>query len=215
MKITCLWLMIVSLSTNKKMEDPKQVASWIKNRKSTFVNGLKEGGKIDDSVVEQLLENASWAPSHGLVQAWQFKVFTGEAVKRFFAVQKEIYKEITPPDQFFDFKYAGYDDKHKRVSHVIAITAKRDPYKRFPKQEDIVSVACAVQNIYLSMQAHGIGGYISTGELCYSQAMRNFLNLEGEDEPIGFFILGIPDDAATRPPRTRVPVAEKTEWIRE
>lgn len=193
----------------------ESIENWIKSRKSTFVNGLKEGSQIDDAIIEKLLENASWAPSHGLVQAWNFKVFTGEGVKRFFNVQQQIYKEITPADKFVEFKYEAYSEKHKRVSHIIAIIAKRDPYKRFPAQEDLVSVACAVENIYLSLQAYGIAGYLSTGGICYSQPMRQFLNLDPEDAPIGFFILGEADDSFQRPPRMRIPVAQKTEWIRE
>lgn len=193
----------------------ENIENWIRSRQSTFVNGLKEGSKIDDSVIMSLLENASWAPSHGLVQAWQFKVFAGEAVKRFFGVQKEIYKEITPTEKFADFKYNAYDDKYKRVSHIVAVIAKRDAYKRFPKQEDLASVACAVENIYLSLQAYDIAGYLSTGEICYSQQMRQFLGLGVEDEPVGFFILGEADPAFQRPPRMRLPVADKTEWIRE
>jgi nitroreductase len=193
----------------------QEVSEWIKGRKSTFVNGLKEGSKIDDSVVEQLLENASWAPSHGLVQAWYFKVFAGGGVKTFFNTQQKIYKLITPPDKFFDFKYNAYNDKWKRVSHVVAIIAKRDPFKRFPKQEDLASVACAAENIYLSLKAFGVAGYISTGETCYSQHMRDFLKLGEEDEPIGFFILGETAESVAGPTRTRVPASEKTEWIRE
>lgn len=197
------------------MKDPQEIATWIKNRKSTFVNGLQEGSKIDDSIIEKLLENASWAPSHGLVQAWQFKVFAEEGVKRFFDVQQQIYKEITPPEKFLDFKYNGYSDKWKRVSHIVSIIAKRDPFKRFPKQEDIVSVACAVQNIYLSLDAFNIGGYLSTGDICYSTEMRDFLALEKEDTPIGFFILGIPDETFQRPERIRQAASDKTEWIRK
>ena len=193
----------------------QSVSKWIKDRKSTFVNGLKEGSKIDDAVIGQLLENASWAPSHGLVQAWFFKVFADEGVKTFFRTQQEIYKQVTPPGKFFDFKYDAFNDKWKRVSHVIAVIAKRDAFKRFPKQEDLVSVACAVENIYLSLGAFGLGGYLSTGEICYAQAMREFLKLEEEDEPIGFFILGEPDESAVRPARARIPVSEKTEWIRQ
>ena len=197
------------------MKDSQEISAWIKNRKSTFVNGLKEGGKIDDSIIEKLLENATWAPSHGLVQAWLFKVFADEGGKRFFNVQQQIYKEITPAEKFFDFKYAAYSEKWKRVSHIIAIIAKRDPHKRFPVQEDIVSVACAVENIYLSLEAFNIGGYLSTGDICYSEQMHNFLALEKEDTPIGFFILGEPDETFKRPPRTRIPAEEKTEWIRK
>ncbi len=193
----------------------QHISEWIRNRKSTFVNGLKEGGKIDDPIIEELLENASWAPSHGLVQAWHFKVFADEGVKKFFKVQQEIYKQITPPDKFFDFKYDAYNEKWRRVSHIIAIIAQRDPLRRFPKQEDLVSVACAIENIYLSLEGFGIAGYLSTGDICYSQPMREFLELKDDDEPVGFFILGFPDESARRPPRTRASVSEKTEWIRE
>ncbi len=198
------------------MEDTAfTISQWIKNRKSTFMNGLKEGGKIDDEIIKKLLENANWAPSHGLVQAWHFKVFAGEGVKTFFKVQQKIYKQITPPDKFFDFKYHDYDNKWKRVSHIIAIVAKRDPKKLFPKQEDLVSTACATENIYLSLQEFGIAGYLSTGDVCYSQPMREYLGLNPDDEPVGFFILGVPDESVIRPERKRIAVSEKTEWIRE
>lgn len=194
---------------------PQNISTWIKNRKSTFVNGLKIGSKIDDSVIEQLLENATWAPSHGLAQVWHFKVFAGNGVKTFFNKQKEIYKASTPPDKYKDFKFNSYDNKWERVSHVIAIIAQRDPFKRFPKQEDLVSVACAVENIYLSLNAFGIGGYLSTGDVCYTQQMRDFLQLANDDEVIGFFILGIPDPSFARPPRNRASVSDKTQWINE
>ncbi|WP_372773447.1 nitroreductase [Mangrovibacterium sp.] len=193
----------------------ENIEKWIRNRKSTFVNGLKEGSLIDDSVIEKLLVNASWAPSHGLVQAWHFKVFASDAVKRFFAFQQRVYKEITPAEKFADLKYDAYSEKHKRVSHIIAVIAKRDPYKRFPKQEDLASVACAVENIYLSLEAYGIAGYLSTGAICYSMQTRIFLGLEPEDEPVGFFILGEADENFKRPPRMRIPAEDKTEWFRE
>jgi nitroreductase len=192
-----------------------KISEWIRNRKSTFIHGLKEGGKIDDAVIEKLLENANLAPSHGLVQAWHFKVFAGAGVKRFFQVQKDFYKEITPADKFSEFKYNDYDNKWLRVSHVIAITMQRDPRKRFPKQEDLVSTACAVENIYLSLQEFGIAGYLSTGEVCYAEPMRRFLGLNADDEPVGFFILGIPDGNVNTPTRKRVDVSEKMEWIRD
>ena len=199
------------MTENKK----HAIQAWIRNRQSTFVNGLKEGGVIDDKVIEQLLDNAIWAPSHGLVQAWHFKVFTADGLKRFYRVQQQIYKETTPPDKFSESKYNKIAEKHKVVSHVIAIIMKRDPNRRFPAQEDLVSVACATQNIYLSLQAFEIAGYLSTGDVCYQPPMRAFLELDHEDECIGFFTLGIRDAHYERPPRKRIPAKEKTEWIRE
>lgn len=191
------------------------IDQWIKNRQSTFVNGLKDGGRIDDEIIKHLLENATWAPTHGLSQVWEFKVFAGNGVNTFFKEQQKIYKEITRPDKFDDLKYRKYTEKSNKVSHVIAVIARRDPKRRFPKQEDIVSTACAVQNIYLSMRAYGVGGYLSTGNICYSENMRIFLGLESEDECLGFFVLGIPDKEYKRPERKRIPAKEKTSWIRE
>jgi hypothetical protein len=45
--------------------------------------------------------------------------------------------------------------------------------------------------------------------------MRDFLELEEEDTPIGFFILGKPDESFQRPKRTRIAASDKTEWIRK
>jgi nitroreductase len=192
-----------------------EIKNWIKNRKSTFINGLLEGGRIDDSVIEELLDSASWAPTHGLVQAWDFKVFAEAGVDTFFREQQKIYKQTSKPEKFNELKYQKYLEKSRKVSHVIAVIARRDPKKRFPKQEDIVSVSCALQNIYLSMQAYAIGGYLSTGNICYTKEMRVFLGLKEEDECLGFFILGIPDKNFKRPERKRIPAKEKTEWVRE
>jgi nitroreductase len=190
------------------------IRNWIKNRKSTFINGLQDGGRINDTVIEEILENATWAPTHGLGQVWEFKVFADAGVDAFFREQQSIYKATTLPEKFNETKYQKFTEKSNRVSHIIAVIARRDPKKRFPKQEDIVSVACAVQNIYLSLQAYGIGGYLSTGNICYAEEMRIFLGLEEEDECLGFFTLGIPDSNLKRPQRKRIPASEKTEWIR-
>ncbi|MBN1598527.1 MAG: nitroreductase family protein [Bacteroidales bacterium] len=67
--------------------NPEIISQLIRNRKSTFINGLKERGKINNSVIENILENAVWAPSHGLTQSWFFKVFADDGIATFFSVQ--------------------------------------------------------------------------------------------------------------------------------
>ena len=125
------------------------VREIIKTRISTFANDLQEGVKIPDTVIEEILDNAIWAPTHGLSQTWEFRVFTEDGVTRFFTKSQQVYKEITPEERFRQEKFDKYMDKVNKVSHVIAIIVRRDPKKRFPKLEDIVSTACALQNIYI------------------------------------------------------------------
>jgi nitroreductase len=189
------------------------VNSIIRNRKSTFTQNLKENAKIEDHVITEILENAVWAPSHGLVQPWYFKVFAGEGVGSFFLAQQRIYIESTPAEKFNESKYNKFTEKVSKVSHIVVIICQRDPKRRFPKQEDIVSAACAVQNIYLCLGPHGIAGYLSTGDICYTQQMRDYLRLGEEDECIGFFIMGIADATSVPITRKRVPAIDKTEWI--
>ncbi|MBN1953092.1 MAG: nitroreductase [Bacteroidales bacterium] len=196
------------------MESAQQIEHWIRNRQSTFVNGLKRGGQVPDELIEKLLDNASWAPSHGLVQAWEFKVFTREGLLSFYKGLQRIYKETVPAEKFNETRYQKFPEKADFVSHVIAIIMRRDPKRRFPRQEDLVSVAAATQNIYLSLQAYGLAGYLSTGDICYQSQTREFLGLDEEDECIGFFTIGVEDENYVRPPRTRIPAFEKTEWIR-
>ena len=51
------------------------------------------GGKINDSIILQLLENANWAPTHKLTEPWRFKVFTDKGLKQFAEYQaNEYYK---------------------------------------------------------------------------------------------------------------------------
>jgi len=191
------------------------VSSLIRSRKSTFTNNLRDNAKIADSVIEEILENAVWAPSHGLVQPWYFKVFSDKGVKSFFLAQQRIYKESISVEKFNETKYNKFTEKVSKVSHIVVIICQRDPKQRFPKQEDIVSTACAVQNIYLCLGSYGIAGYLSTGDICYTRQMREYLQLGDDDECIGFFIMGIADDANVSVTRKRIPAIEKTKWIRE
>jgi nitroreductase len=191
------------------------ISSFIRNRKSTFTNNLKDNAKIEDRLIGEILDNAIWAPSHGLVQPWYFKVFAGDGVGSFFLAQQRIYKESTPAEKFNESKYNKFTEKVSKVSHIVAIICRRDPKRRFPKQEDIVSVACAVENIYLCLGPYGIAGYLSTGDICYTPQMRDYLKLGEEDECIGFFIMGMADETSVPVMRKRIPAPEKTEWIRE
>ena len=81
------------------------------------------------------------------------------------------------------------------------------------EMEEIAAVACAVENLWLSLAVYGLGGYWSTGGTTYDPAAGDFLGLEGEDRLMGFFYLGY-----TRIPSakgTRRPVGEKTTWVKE
>ena len=51
---------------------------------------------IDRALLDQLLENANWAPTHGRTEPWRFHIFTGEGRKRLAQSLQDIYQRTTP-----------------------------------------------------------------------------------------------------------------------
>jgi nitroreductase len=185
----------------------------IRGRCSTYPANFEPGRKIDDNLIREILETAVWAPSHGLTQPWSFVVFRGEGVTGFFSKLRDIYREITPPEEIKQSKITKYDEKGSQVSHVIAVNMIRDPAKKYPEIEEIVATASALENLYICIQAYGIAGFLSTGKVCYTQQIKDFLNLGPEDRCLGFFELGYAREGLKRPLRKRIPASEKTTWV--
>jgi len=189
----------------------EEINDLIRNRRSVFPKQFAEGKKIDDAIVAQILENATWAPSHGQTEPWRFVVFTGEGLKKLATFQAELYKKEAG-ENFKEATYQNLSANPLKASHVIALCMKRDPNKKFPEVEEIAAVSCAVQNMYLSTTAYGVGGYWTTGGVTYKQSAKEFFGLGEDDKLLGFFYLG--QVAVHSTAGKRKPIEEKVEWVR-
>lgn len=192
------------------MMNPDWFNGLARSRRSVFPDQFDAGKKVDDGVVREILINATWAPNHGQTEPWQFTVFTGAGLSQLAKFQSELYRQEAGND-FSEAKYAKLQQQPLRASHIVAIGMKRTITKRIPEIEDIEAVACAVQNIYLSVTAYGLGGYWTTGGITYLEKAKSFFGLGGEDKLLGFFYIGqvaIPATGAKRRP-----VEEKVKWV--
>ena len=90
---------------------------------------------------------------------------------------------------------------------------KRTTVKQIPEVEDIEAVACAVQNIYLSVAAYGLGGYWTTGGITYLENAKYHFGLGEADRLLGFFYIG--HVAIPSPMGKRRPIEEKVAWVFE
>ena len=77
-------------------------------------------------------------------------------------------------------------------SHIIAIGMKRDEKSSVPQWEELGAVFCAVQNMYLTATAYGVGCYLSTGGITNFEEAKSFFGLSGEDKLCGFLHVGTP-----------------------
>lgn len=191
--------------------NPKEFDSLIASRRSVFQKEYT-GERVDDAIVHQLLENANWAPTHKLTEPWRFVVFTGEGIRKLAEFQASCYKQVTTADGTYqEDRYQNLLTKPQLSSHIIAIGMKRDAKKSVPEVEEIGAVFCAVQNIYLTTCAYGIGGYLSTGGITYFEEAKSFFGWGPDDRLLGFFHVGIPKASGT--PGRRKPATEKITWI--
>jgi nitroreductase len=184
----------------------------IKSRRSVFPKDYT-GEKVDDAIVNQMLENANWAPTHKLTEPWRFIVFSQEGLKKLAAFQGDCYKRVTMADGTFnEERYNNLLTKPMESSHIIAIGMKRDERKSVPEWEELGAVFCAVENMYLTATAYGIGCYLSTGGITNFEEAKEFFGLGKEDKLVGFMNVGVPKGIFAEGKRKNV--AEKVRWIR-
>ncbi len=187
-----------------------EITAVIQDRRTIFPEQFSTR-KVHRELIEKLLNNAIWAPNHGMTQPWRFKVFSGEGLKKLAEFQATHYREITPEEKFDEGKYRKLLERPLKASAIIAICMKRQETEKIPEIEEVEAVACAVQNMYLTAAAYGLGAYWGSGGVTYTPGMKTFLGLQEKDRCLGFFYLGYPD--VEWPKGQRRPIEYVTEWI--
>ncbi|MEK6480881.1 nitroreductase [Catalinimonas sp. 4WD22] len=193
---------------------PEQANELIQKRRSIYPP-LYSGETVDHHIIEQMLENANWAPTHALTEPWRFTVFTGTGLQKLADFQSELYKELSLAEGNFDEnKYQKLKDKPLQCSHIIAIGMSRDPKKKVPEIEEVESTACAVQNMYLTATAYGVGCYWGSGGITYRKEAKPFFSLNEEDKLLGFLYIGMPKEGRW-PQGRRSPIDTKVTWVKD
>ena len=192
------------------MQKSELITELIRSRRSVFTQQFEAGKRIPDEIIWQALENANWAPNHKFTEPWRFTVFTGEGLQKLAEQQAAIYKQYAG-SKFKQNKYEGMLVTPQQCSHVIAIGCKRST-DQLPEMEEVAAVACAVQNIYLTISAYdNIGGYWSTGGITFIEEAKPLFGLGPDDLLMGFFYLGYVKTPSVSGKRR--PVQEKVTWV--
>jgi len=193
---------------NNMNATPEQISALIRQRRAIFPKTYNDK-PISQTLIEEVLENANWAPTHRLTEPWRFKVFTGASLVRLGQYLADWYKNNTPADSFSEKKYEKNLQNPQRSACVIAICMQRDPEERVPEWEEIAAVACAVQNMWLTCTAYDIGCYWSTPRAALEA--DEFLGLQSGERCLGLFYMGYHD--LPELPGKRSPISEKVEWL--
>ena len=187
-----------------------EITEVIKNRRTIYPEQYSKR-KIHKEVVEDVLNNAIWAPTHGMTQPWRFQVFMDESRTQLSNFLSNLYQEKITEENFNELKFNKLKNRPLLSSVAIAIIMTPDEKNKIAEIDEIEAVACAVQNMYLTCTAYGIGGFWSTPKLCDLQEMNNFLGIKSTDRCLGIFYMGYPD--IEWPKGQRKPIEYVTKWI--
>lgn len=192
------------------MNSIDQINHLIQNRRSVFPP-MYTDQPVDRHIIEQMLENANWAPTHRMTEPWRFKVLRGKAKLNLGQFLADYYKATSSPEQFSEKKYLKTLKKAAKSDTIIAICMQRDPKESLPEWEEIAAVACAVQNLWLTASAFGVGGYWSSPAAI--NKVGELLNLAQGERCLGFFYLGHYEVSGLQ--GTRGDFRKKVVWLEE
>lgn len=161
------------------------------------------------SVIEEVLEAATWAPNHRVTEPWRFFVLTGEARRDLGEVMARAKFGAEDGTPAFEKVRA----KPLRAPVVIAVAVEPQVGPKVVEIEEVTAGAAAVQNMLLAAHALGLAAIWRTGDACYSPAVKAFFGLSPSAYLLGFVYLGYPNGTSTRAKRT--PAAHLTTWLGE
>ncbi len=191
--------------------DIQALNDLIKKRRSIFPKTYIADKEIPQGIIEQVLENANYAPTHRLTEPWRFRVLRGAALQKLADYLVEDYKTLTPLAEQTGMKIKKMSENPVRSGCVIIISMKRHA-DLLPEWEEIAAVSMAVQNMWLTCTAYDIGAYWSSPS-ALTERGAGFLQLADDERCLGLFYMGYHNMPDLPPQRTLI--AEKINWVNE
>ena len=167
------------------------------------------GEIIHDDIIWEILNDANNAPSHRNTEPWRFQVYTGNALSRLKDQLINAYKDHVPEADQKLIKIKKIEQKTEVSSHVIVISRKLFDPPVNPEWEEIASIGCSVENIYLSCTSRRLGCYWSTPG--YLVGKKTILDLPEDEDCLGLVYIGVPDPEKTRQV-IKKPLENKVVW---
>ncbi|WP_442785787.1 nitroreductase family protein [Lentibacillus sp. Marseille-P4043] len=180
------------------MEEVKEqttIAEVIRERRSVK-KGYNNKPVTKEAVLE-LLEDAIWAPTHGLRQPWRF-IFIEPEQKQSFAKQVA----ATYPEERQENREEYLNEPNAFLAIIMQVPETEKQY-----DENFGATASMIQNFWLLAWEKQLGVVWKTNPHIYDPKMKEILNV-GEDEKIvGLLHLGYFDKGPVK--KDRISVVEK------
>ncbi|MCW8108655.1 NAD(P)H nitroreductase [Alteromonas ponticola] len=136
--------------------------------------------------LENIKHAALRAPDHAGLTPWKFIVCEGGGLNKLGAIFEQ--SAIASDKSLKEIERAP--QLPLRAPMVIIAIAKVKEHEKVPRVEQVASTACAVVAMQMAAVAQGFQGIWRTGSYAQCDKVKQGLDLNEEDEIVGFLYLG-------------------------
>lgn len=197
-----------SAANRKFYERSEIVTAVIRERRSIYADAYDKK-EISPEQLEEILINATWAPTHKMTEPWRFVILSAEQQSDYGRYMAEYYRDYYPnlSPQERQLKLDYLRNYPLQAAAVIAIIFQPSTRISLPEWEEIAAISSAVQNMALTCTAMGLGSYWASGGSAINY-VRRFLDME-QEQSLGLFFIGHPASGKASAKKRRTSINEK------
>lgn len=171
------------------------LASIIRERRA-----IKKGynnKEVTEETVRALLQDARWAPTHGMRQPWRF-IFVGQQELPSFAKQVA----STYPEERQENR-----ENYLNEPNAILVAVMEIPELEKQWDENFGAIASLLQNFWLLAWEKQLGVVWKTNPHIYDKQVKKILDVKENEKIVGFIHMGYFDEAPE--PKERISLDDK------
>lgn len=168
--------------------------------------------RIDDKILDEILNAANMAPSVGFSQPWKFMIVKSskkrEKIYDEFQKENEKAKKIFKGNELYPkLKLEGIKESYINIAVLYEKPQKSILGQTTQKKMGEYSVVCAIQNLWLMARAYNIGiGWIS---ILKPKRVKKILGIGKEYKLIAYLAVGYVDEFLEEPELLKIKWEEK------
>lgn len=177
------------------VKNKSAIAAIIRERRA-----VKKGytsKKVEEETVRDLLEDAIWAPTHGMRQPWRFIFIDKDNLPSF---AKKVSQTYTPDMQ-------QNREEYLNEPNAILVVIMEEPEKQKQWEENYGAVSSLIQNFWLLAWEQDLGVVWKTNPHIYDPQVKEILNVSENEKIVGFIHLGYFDKQPIK--KDRISLDEK------
>lgn len=188
---------------NNVIEEKEQIAKVVRERRSIRSFTDKP---IEKQLIFDLLNDAVWAPNHGLREPWRFILVHGEGTKKLDPLANVIIDGLIQDPTEKEKALRKIQQGLREIPAHLLVVMKEDTRQK-QWEEDFAATCALIQNFQLLAWVQGLGVVWKTGEYMYMPAFKEFFNVLPDEKIVGILHLGYPK--VIPKPSTRTPANKK------